>query len=101
MLQITSPFDLKVISEIPLMDAQDVENALTKAHQLFEDSDQWIPAFDRISILERTIQIMTERVEELTQIAAHEGGKPCPPGQPGLASRGGRGNGKFAHLRAE
>jgi len=54
----------------------DVENALETAHNLFLDQSKWIPAYERIAILQRTAAIMQNRIEELTKTAALEGGKP-------------------------
>jgi acyl-CoA reductase-like NAD-dependent aldehyde dehydrogenase len=76
MLKITSPYDLSLIKEIPLVGKNEVENALTTAYALFQDQSKWIPAHERIAILERTVEIMKSRIEELTKTAAQEGGKP-------------------------
>lgn len=76
MLKVVSPFDLKVIKEIPFVGKEKVEEALSVANKLFQDQSQWIPAHERIAILERTASIMQGRIEELTETAAREGGKP-------------------------
>ena len=76
MLKITSPYNFKVIKEIPLDGKAEVEKALSVAHTLFSDRSKWLPAYTRIEILERVAEIMKSRVEELTKIAAEEGGKP-------------------------
>ncbi len=76
MLKIFSPFDQSLIKEIPLIGKQEVEKQLQTAYALFENPTNWLPAHQRIEILERTAEIMKGRVEELTKIAAQEGGKP-------------------------
>jgi len=76
-LKVTRPFDGKLIKEIPYMNEDQVEDALASSYELFQDRSKWIPKYERIKILENTISIMKERVEELTKIAAEEGGKPC------------------------
>lgn len=76
MLEIQSPYDLRLIKELPMQGADDVENALVTAYALFQDQSIWIQPHRRVSILEKAAAIMEERVEELTQIAAGEGGKP-------------------------
>ena len=76
MLQVLSPFDQSLIKEIPLVGKEEVENALQTAYYLFQNQSKWIPAHKRIEILEKTAEIMKSRVEELTNTAAHEGGKP-------------------------
>jgi acyl-CoA reductase-like NAD-dependent aldehyde dehydrogenase len=75
-LQVTRPFDGALIKEIPLHDANDVDEALRVAHGLFQDRSQWLPGWQRIAILEKVAKIMSGRIEELTHIAAQEGGKP-------------------------
>lgn len=76
MLEIQSPYDLSLIKELPMQGADDVENALVTAYALFQDQSIWIQPHRRVAILEKVAVIMEERVEELTQIAAGEGGKP-------------------------
>ncbi len=76
MLEVTSPYDQSLIKKIPLATKNDIEQALATAYNLFLDQSGWIPAHKRIAILERTAAIMNSRIEELTQIAAREGGKP-------------------------
>ncbi len=75
-LQVSRPFDGSLITEIPLHDSNDVEQALQVAHGLFQDQTQWLPAWRRIAILEKVAEIMAGQVDELTRIAAEEGGKP-------------------------
>jgi acyl-CoA reductase-like NAD-dependent aldehyde dehydrogenase len=76
LLEITRPFDGTLIKEIPLNDANDVEKALQVAHGLFLDRARWLPAWQRIAILEKVAGIMNGQIDELTRIAAEEGGKP-------------------------
>ena len=75
-LEITRPFDGTLIKEIHLNDANDVEKALQVAHGLFLDRARWLPAWQRIAILEKVAGIMNGQIDELTRIAAEEGGKP-------------------------
>jgi acyl-CoA reductase-like NAD-dependent aldehyde dehydrogenase len=76
LLEITRPFDGTLIKEIPLNDANDVEKALQVAHGLFLDRARWLPAWQRIAILEKVAGIMNGQIDELTRIATEEGGKP-------------------------
>ena len=75
-IQVTNPYDQSLIKELKLNTLEDVDHALNKAHGLFIERDNWLPAHQRIAILERTAEIMSEQVEELTQLALSEGGKP-------------------------
>ncbi|AWV98458.1 aldehyde dehydrogenase family protein [Arcticibacterium luteifluviistationis] len=76
MLQITSPYDLSLIKEIPLVGKVEVEKALSTAYALFQDQSKWIAPHERIAILKRAASIMQSRLEELTKTATQEGGKP-------------------------
>jgi len=75
-LKVFSPYNNKLIKEIPMVGAEEVENALAVAYGLFSDRSKWLPVYVRVEILERVTQIMSTRVEALAKIAAEEGGKP-------------------------
>jgi acyl-CoA reductase-like NAD-dependent aldehyde dehydrogenase len=75
-IKVTSPYDQTLIKELTLTDEKALEKKIEKAYSLFTDSSQWIPAHKRIAILEKVRHIMEGKVEELTKIAAGEGGKP-------------------------
>lgn len=76
MLAVVSPYDQSLIKEIPLVGKAEVEQALSTAYALFLDQSKWIAPHERIAILERAQSIMKSRIEELTETAAREGGKP-------------------------
>ncbi len=76
MLKVLSPFDNSLIKEIPLDNAQKIENALAQAYRLFHNRSKWIPPYIRIEILDKTAKLMSSRIDELTILAAKEGGKP-------------------------
>jgi len=76
MLSVNNPYDGSLLQEIPYNSAADVDRALSVAYKLFNDREQWLPAYQRIEILERVVEIMQSQVSELTKIAALEGGKP-------------------------
>lgn len=76
MIKVISPFDFHLIKEIPLVGNEEIESALETANKLSTNKSQWIPAWKRIEILEKVVTIMESKKEELTNIAAEEGGKP-------------------------
>ena len=76
LIQVNRPYDGSLIKEIRLHNADDVEQALQVAHGLFRDQANWLPAWQRIAILEKVAEIMSTQIDELTRIAAEEGGKP-------------------------
>ncbi len=75
-LKILSPYDRSLIQEIPEVGKEEVIHALETAHSLFENRQSWLPPYKRIEILEKVQSLMKEKTEELTKIAAGEGGKP-------------------------
>jgi acyl-CoA reductase-like NAD-dependent aldehyde dehydrogenase len=75
-LTVRSPFDRHFIHEFSLAGEREIENAVSKAHKLFRDQSRWLPKYRRIEILEKLAGLMERQVEELTLMAAEEGGKP-------------------------
>jgi acyl-CoA reductase-like NAD-dependent aldehyde dehydrogenase len=76
MLKVYNPYDQSLIKEIEMHSAEDLEKALDKAHQLFLNRKEWLPAYERKAILERLIPLMERDTDKLCKIAAEEGGKP-------------------------
>lgn len=73
MLDVNKPYDGNLIRQVSFNSADDVEAALAQAYTLFENCSAWLPTHERVDILERTVRIISEQVEELTNIAAEEG----------------------------
>lgn len=76
MHEVVNPFDLKKIGEVPTHDWDQIDGYLAKAKELSEDRSQWLKTHERAAILERVVEIMTERRDELAMQIANEGGKP-------------------------
>jgi acyl-CoA reductase-like NAD-dependent aldehyde dehydrogenase len=75
-LKVLSPFDGHLISEIEWDDANKLEEMLATAYRLTQNPDHAIPTPRRIEIIEKTADLVEERVEEYARQAAEEGGKP-------------------------
>lgn len=75
-LEVRAPYDDRPIATLEAATAETVEQALATAHALFRDRDAWLPAWERIAVLEKTAQLMREQAETLAVEAAREGGKP-------------------------
>ena len=73
---VTSPYDGKVLATVPTGGVDHVDDALSVAHALFRDRDNWLPVPQRIEILGNAARLMEEKKEFLTVLAASEGGKP-------------------------
>ncbi len=75
-IEVAAPYDRRVIATIDAVDEAGVERALQIARGLFDDKSAWLSVSQRIDILKKAAQLMTERAEILAQEAAREGGKP-------------------------
>ncbi|GAB4392026.1 MAG: aldehyde dehydrogenase family protein [Gammaproteobacteria bacterium] len=76
MLKVLSPYDEHLIKEIPTQDKKDAEEMLQTAQRLFEDRRHWLPAYQRVKILEQVLYLMQQQETRLATEAAEEGGKP-------------------------
>ncbi len=75
-IDVFNPFDQSLLKSIPQSSDREVTAAMDKACDLYNDRRRWLPAYERIEILERVVTIMSSQIEELTALAASEGGKP-------------------------
>lgn len=75
-IDVTSPFDGKVVGSVNFNSFEEVEAAIDLAHKTFINKDGWLPKYKRVEILENVMKIMSSQVEELTTLCASEGGKP-------------------------
>ena len=75
-IEVTSPFDGKVVGTVPFSTVEEVEAAIELASDTFLDHKNALPAYKRVEILEKVAEIMSSQIEELTILCASEGGKP-------------------------
>ena len=75
-LDVTSPFDDRLLSTVDTGGLRHVEAALSTAYALFRDRSSWLSVPERVAILQRTAALMEAQQSELAQLAASEGGKP-------------------------
>ena len=75
-LPVVSPYDGRELARVATANAAHVDDALTTAHALFRDRSGWLSTPDRVAILERAAEIMSGEIDDLTRLAASEGGKP-------------------------
>jgi acyl-CoA reductase-like NAD-dependent aldehyde dehydrogenase len=75
-LAVLSPYDGRELEQVATSGIDHVEDALAAAYALFRDRDSWLSVPERLAILSKTAEIMQSLIEELTLIAASEGGKP-------------------------
>jgi acyl-CoA reductase-like NAD-dependent aldehyde dehydrogenase len=75
-VDVVSPYNRKKIGRVARADLATVNHALKTAHGLYRNRAKWLPAWQRVDILERTIEIMNKKAEYLAVESAREGGKP-------------------------
>ena len=75
-IEVTSPFDDKVVGTVPFSNVEEVKAAIELANDTFHDHKNALPKYKRIEILEKVAEIMSSQIEELTILCASEGGKP-------------------------
>lgn len=75
-IEVTSPFDGKIVGEVPFKTFEEVEEAINLASDTFLDHKNHLPKYKRVEILEKVVEIMSSQIEELTILCASEGGKP-------------------------
>ena len=76
MLKVFSPYTQEQIGEYPLVPMDAIEGIVATANDLFEDRSKWLKPHERKSILLSCAKIMESQIDELTKLAANEGGKP-------------------------
>ncbi|MEM1082182.1 MAG: aldehyde dehydrogenase family protein, partial [Pseudomonadota bacterium] len=75
-LEVRAPYSGERLGTVPQADADQVEAALERAYQRYLDPDQWLPVHQRVSILNRTAELLQRNRKALALQAASEGGKP-------------------------
>jgi acyl-CoA reductase-like NAD-dependent aldehyde dehydrogenase len=76
MIDVTSPYDEKVVGSVPFSSEEKVVSAIDLAHKTFQDYKNHLTKYKRVEILENVVKIMNAQIEELTFLCASEGGKP-------------------------
>ncbi len=75
-LKVYSPYDGKEVGEVPYSSREEVVKAIDDAYDIFTDFSKRLPKHQIAEILNKTAHIIMKRKEELTNLAASEGGKP-------------------------
>jgi aldehyde dehydrogenase (NAD+) len=73
--QVTSPYDGAVVAQVGVPTDEDVERAVTVAVEAFKES-RHLPTYARAEALAHISRRIGERVDELAEQVAREGGKP-------------------------
>ena len=63
-VDIVSPYNRRKIARIATADITVAEHALKTAYALYRDRDAWLPAWQRVDILERTVEIKSPLSED-------------------------------------
>ena len=73
--EVRSPFDGRLVAVVHRAGAQEIEEAITRAVQAFEETRR-LPSWRRAEILNRVADLIAERRDELARTIALEAGKP-------------------------
>ncbi|MGJ5816753.1 aldehyde dehydrogenase family protein [Paludibaculum fermentans] len=76
MVEVVQAFDRKPITTLPGDDEAALEHKLSVAARLLADRGQWLEKYERIEILNRLSDLVSDRRESFGQLIAREGGKP-------------------------
>src|SRR5207245_7508386 len=74
-LRVKSPYDASTVAELGVPTDADVEQAVTRAVETFRES-RHLPTHVRAEALMHISRRIGERVDELAQLVAREGGEP-------------------------
>ena len=72
--EVLSPYDGSPVGRVAQGDAALVERAIAAAHRAFVEAD--FPQYERAAVLDRSAELVGERVEDLALTIAAEAGKP-------------------------
>lgn len=75
-VNVVAPYDGSAIGTVDCAGEDAIEMALSNAAQCYRNRDAWLPAHERIEILQKVIAIMSEVQTHLATESAREGGKP-------------------------
>ncbi|RLA66956.1 MAG: aldehyde dehydrogenase [Epsilonproteobacteria bacterium] len=75
-LKVLTAFDQKPMAELNYNTEEEAFAKIERAHEVFLDRPNWPKPFNRVSILEKALELIKERKEDLILDAAKEGGKP-------------------------
>jgi acyl-CoA reductase-like NAD-dependent aldehyde dehydrogenase len=75
-LVVKNPYTGASLQTLPLLRASDVDKVLERAVRVRNEHRLWLPLHERVMILERFAELLTEQREALVNLAIQEGGKP-------------------------
>jgi acyl-CoA reductase-like NAD-dependent aldehyde dehydrogenase len=73
---VLSPFDGEVVASVAQADEKAIDSAIALARDTFQEIMSKMPAWRRSEILTEASRLIRERLEEIAQVIAKEGGKP-------------------------
>lgn len=75
-IEVTSPYSGEVIGAVDVVDAQQCEAMLVTALNTFQDRNNWLPVHERISIINKLADLVSQEQDDFAKLIAKEGGKP-------------------------
>ena len=74
-MQIKNPYDNRVVASVPMFDAQQVSNAISRANNAAQVMAQ-LPTHERGGILNQAAQLIADSADSLARLLVRESGKP-------------------------
>jgi len=75
-IEVINPFNQQVLATVYSSSPEDVEEAVTVAHEVFEQTMRQMPAHERSKILRLAASLLEKRSEEFAKVISEEAGKP-------------------------
>lgn len=76
MLKVYNPYNNELINEIKLENLEIIEVKIDKLFNNFKDKSNRLKPFERITVLEKLVNLLKENYQKIIDIAISEGGKP-------------------------
>lgn len=74
--KLLSPFNKEILAEIEIASEQAIETAFENATNSFQNVMIYMPAFQRVAILNSVANLLNEKIDDFSKTIALEGGKP-------------------------
>lgn len=74
--EVRNPYTDTVLSKVTYATAEDVENAVTRAHRVYTKVMKKMPTQKRADILRKTAELVEREKEKFARLLSSEGGKP-------------------------
>ena len=75
-IRVFNPYNEEAIKEMNLISREEALKKLNESHRIYTHREKWLKPVQRIEILEKALQLLKKKTEDLVLQATSEGGKP-------------------------